>query len=1082
MNFSKQLSISTALKYFNILILCLLLNIAGFAQKKINIKGQLKEESGEPILATINIKGTTITVTSSPEGLFIIKNVLPDAVLLISGVNIEPLEIKLNGKNDIGIISVKTKIKEGENVIVEASTGYQRIRPNEINGSVAVVDNSAFNRQTGTSILKRLEGTVSGLLFDNNKLVKGQIKNDNITIRGLSTINGSTAVLTVLDGFIYEGDINNINPNDVENITLLKDAAATSIWGARASNGVIVITTKKGKFNQALQVSLNINTIINQKPDLYYLPQMKSSDYINVEQFLFNQGFFDSRINRGYIALTPAVEIFLSKRNGLITANDSATQIEALKAIDTRDQYNKYVYQNAVTQQYSVNLRGGSNINAYTFSANYDKIAGETRNESRKINLKVENDFRPFANFQVNTSVYYTNGKSLSGLPAYNSLLVNNRQIPYLKLADDNNNPLPVSLNLRNSYTDTAGIGKLLNWKFYPLENYKHDATTINTQEIYSILNLQYRFLKYFDFNISYQYQKQTTETLHLSDAESFSARNSINLYSQLNRETGAVTYIVPLGGKLNTDHSTVESQTTRSQLNFLKAGGLHSISAILGAEMRQSKSYTDNNTVFGYNSDPLTYSVVDFVNPYPLFTNGNYSYIPGAPYFLNSVNRFISAYANASYSYKNRYSFSASGREDGSNIFGLSSNDKWRPLWSIGASWKILNEPFIKSSLFSFLRLRTTYGFSGNVDLSRSAEAVAGYLGGAPVTSFSYARIFTLNNPGLRWEKTGMYNIGIDFSTKGEVLSGSVDYYHKKSTDLYGPTPYDYTTWGLVPVITKNVAAMEGKGIDLTVNIKTINRKLQWNTIFIFNYNTDKTTRYEDDAAKSINSKLGDGSGIVAEIGKPLYAISAYKWGGLDREGNPQGYVNGEKSIDYNAIFNEGYTKGVDGNIRYIGRSTAPAFGSIINTFAWKNFTLSASILYKFGYYFQKTSIVYSSLVSNGIGHSDYAKRWQKPGDELITNVPSFVYPNDENRDNFYQLTEATILKAGHARLQYVNLAYGLSRSKNKKLLFSSMQFYINAANLGLIWKANKEGLDPEYPAALRPERTITFGVRFDL
>src|SRR6185437_8443689 len=153
-----------------------------------------------------------------------------------------------------------------------------------------------LNQQVGTNLLKRLEGVSSSVLFDNNKQINGQVKNDNISIRGLSTINASTAVLVVLDGFIYEGDINNINPNDIESVTVLKDAAASSIWGARAGNGVIVITTKKGKFGEPLKIGFNSNMIVQQKPDLYYLPQLSTADYIGMEQFLFNQGYFDDNI------------------------------------------------------------------------------------------------------------------------------------------------------------------------------------------------------------------------------------------------------------------------------------------------------------------------------------------------------------------------------------------------------------------------------------------------------------------------------------------------------------------------------------------------------------------------------------------------------------------------------------------------------------------------------------------------------------------------------------------------------------------------------------------------------------------
>ena len=499
----------------------------------------------------------------------------------------------------------------------------------------------------------------------------------------------------------------------------------------------------------------------------------------------------------------------------------------------------------------------------------------------------------------------------------------------------------------------------------------------------------------------------------------------------------------------------------------------------MLGTEIRQVNTSMDNSTVYGYNEDPLTYSNVDFVNYYPSFTIGIPTSISGGPSFASSTNRFVSFYGNAVYSYKKRYSISASGRKDGSNIFGANSNDKWKPLWSVGAGWKISDEPFYKYSGIPLLRLRTTYGYSGNVDLSKTASAVAIYYSGNPPTNLPYTRIRSLNNPDLRWEKSGMFNIALDFALNNNRISGSIDYYVKKGTDLYGRTSYDYTTWGFSPNIVKNAASILGKGIDLVLNSKNVDKTFTWNSSLLFNYNTDKTTKYDDDEAKNSNAIIGSGQGIIPEIGRPLYAIAAYKWEGLDNSGNPQGLVNGQKSTDYEAIFNEGTLKGTNGNIVFVGPSSPTIFGSLVNSFSWKGFSISVNIAYKFGYYFQKSTIAYTALVNSGTGHKDYARRWQNPGDELKTNVPAFIYPNNGNRDNFYQSSEVNILRADHVRLQYINLSYSLLKERKNNVPFNDLQLYLNAANLGILWRSNKENLDPEYPSVLKPERSITLGLR---
>ena len=230
-----------------------------------------------------------------------------------TSINMEPFELKVSGKTKLDI-SLKSKVTALGDVIVTVSTGYEDIPKERATGSFAKINNATLNQQTGTNILKRLDGVTSGLQFTVGKSNTNPQNKTNITIRGLSTINGPLDPLIVLDGFIYEGDINNINPNDIDNVTVLKDAVATSIWGARAGNGVIVISTKKGKYNQKLQIGFTSTVIVNSKPDLDYLPQMATSDYIDVEQFLFGKGYFNTRINRKYQGLTPAVGNFLKRR------------------------------------------------------------------------------------------------------------------------------------------------------------------------------------------------------------------------------------------------------------------------------------------------------------------------------------------------------------------------------------------------------------------------------------------------------------------------------------------------------------------------------------------------------------------------------------------------------------------------------------------------------------------------------------------------------------------------------------------------------------------------------------------------
>jgi TonB-dependent SusC/RagA subfamily outer membrane receptor len=527
-----------------------------------DVRGKIVGEQSQVLVgATVKVKGTSRITKSNEKGEFYLANVDEDAVLEISYIGFKALEIPVKGA--VMPLEIKLNVATGELEEVNiASTGYQKIKPNEINGSVVLIDNKKLNQQVGANILQRLEGITNGLTFTIGKANPNPQNKTNITIRGLSTINGPLDPLIVLDGFIYERDIENINPNIVDNITILKDAAAASIWGARAGNGVIVITTKTGRFNEKLKVDFSANMIVKDKPNLYDLPQMSSADIIDVEQFLFDKGFFNNRINQKFTSLTPAVEVFLKRRDKLISKEDSAARINALKMINTRDQYEQYVYKKAVFQQYGLNIRGGSNNNAFSLSAGYDQSNNELHGRSKKLNLRMENNYRPIKNLNINIGAYYTNSRINSGIPGYGGIQLANRNVPYFRLADENGVPLSVPTQYRDSYIDTAGAGKLLNWKFYPLEDYNHNTSISNAEELYATTGLEYRITSYLDIDLKYQYQDQTTDVIGLRDQQSYATRDYINQFSQLNRTTGIVKYIVPLGAIRNFSESKVHSNT----------------------------------------------------------------------------------------------------------------------------------------------------------------------------------------------------------------------------------------------------------------------------------------------------------------------------------------------------------------------------------------------------------------------------------------------------------------------------------------------------------------------------------------
>jgi hypothetical protein len=376
---------------------------------------------------------------------------------------------------------------------------------------------------------------------------------------------------------------------------------------------------------------------------------------------------------------------------------------------------------------------------------------------------------------------------------------------------------------------------------------------------------------------------------------------------------------------------------------------------------------------------------------------------------------------------------------------------------------------------------LRATYGVNGNISRLTSAYTTANFYFTGATTSAPAAVIVNPPNERLRWEQVRIVNIGLDFETKNKILSGSIEYYKKNGKDLMGKAPVDPTLGlydGSGSFFYGNVAGMKGSGFDVQVNSRNIDGKFKWYSNLIFSQTTSKVSKYLMPVASTGYTYLPISPNFISPvIGKPLFAVYSFKWQGLDNTGNPVGYFNGQSSTDYAAIYSQ--TK-LDSMV-YNGPVQPTVFGALRNTFQWNNFSLSINVSYKFGYYFRRSSVNYYDLISSWNGSGDYAKRWQKPGDEKITNVPSFVYPVDLNRESFYQYSENLVIKGDNIRLEDINLSYDLTKSLWKRLPFSQVRLYIYAANFGTIWKANKEGIDPYYNNIPSAGKSITLGANIN-
>jgi hypothetical protein len=770
----------------------------------------------------------------------------------------------------------------------------------------------------------------------------------------------------------------------------------------------------------------------------------------------------------------------LIKYKGDISNPDYQKSTNLLRTFDVRKEYDKYMYQLGHNQQYALNLNGGSQTHNWIASVGYDRNSSFLDEKYQRFNLRFGNTYQPLRDLRITTEIYYTLNRSISGRPGYGNINSFTYGLyPYARFADDSGNPLTIAQN-RQSYIESLEGGKLLDWNYYPLLDYKHSQNATNTSDILINSGINYTLFKDFSLDLKYQHERQQSTGTNHRDKDSYFARNLVNTYTQINPSTGELIYKVPKGGILDLSNRLLQAHNLRGQLNFNRIWNKHEVNMVGGTEFRSARSTSNDYRMYGYNADILTTGQVDHTNQYPEYINKELSYISENQNIEDALSRFMSVYANGSYTYNDKYMLSASARRDASNLFGLNTNDKWNLLWSVGGSWDISQESFYKSGAIPYLRLRATYGFSGNIDPAMSAVSTViysqprAYNPGLP-----YAQFNTYSNPELRWETSGMFNLGLDFRLASERISGSIEYYRKKGDHLFGSAMMD-PTYGIGIIVQKNSAKMKGSGIDVELNSLNIKqKKFSWITDLNFSYNKDEIVDYYLTTQQASNFvSTGNISGAK---GRPVYGVFSYKWAGLDpKTGDPSGYFDGKITNDYKKLM---FTASIN-DLEYSGPVLPVFSGTLGNTFSYDGLSLSLRLSYKLGHYFRRNSINYASLFNMSSGHSDYALRWQKPGDEQHTNVPSIIYPFNNNRDSFYSGSSVLIEKADNIRLEYVMLSYSLNESLTRKLGMKNPNVFLNASNLGVLWRANKLGLDPEYQNAntLLPSKSFSIGLRANI
>lgn len=1035
------------------------------------ISGRILDENGKPLAgAGISAIGSNIQTASDQDGYFQLANV-PSSVkkLQITYVGMEKLI--LNIQADMGRIIMRSSSSELDEVMIH--TGYQSLPKERSTGAFDVISGKRLEGKLQTNVLERLEGMAPGLMLINGKDTGG----DALTIRGVSTLFGTARPLIVVDNFPIEGDINSINPNDVASISVLKDAAAASIWGARAANGVIVITTKRGSKGTA-QFQYSNSFQFEAKPNIDYLNRLGAAEDIAIESLLVPRtAQFEQNTRLRGREVSKFTQLLMDSLTGRISVDDFNQQVNWLSKQDNSQQIKDLLMQGAFLQNHSLALNGASDRFRYYSSLNFTDRRGanlKERSKNYSVFLKTSVDLTSKLQFAISSNFTFGNGTQapVQALDIF-------RLKPYDLLQDDQGNPLAMNRAAGSSGQSSSNIYSINQRKAWGLDDESYfpllemDRTDITNRNSSNRIQaeLVYKLESGIGFNVSYQLEKGN------SYLRNYAHPNQANLVKQINDYVTPILgnnnevlvnpdgtlltpiFNIPQGGKLDETRLDYNSHVIRGWMDFNKTFQDHQISAILGLENQQVKSSGSQLTKYGYDDNSLNFIQLDHqrlqeVTPILQTLTGVRTEFSVSDAFKYTENRFVSAFANASYTYKSKYTYSGSIRMDQTNLFGTDKKYRYAPMWSSGLSWNLAKEDFIKDiPTINEFKIRATYGINGNIPKNSGpfmiAEAGINYLSFLPSLL-----VTTPRNDGLRWERTAVTNIGLDLTLFDYRVRFKGDYYLRRSSDLLGDEQIN-PTYGFESA-QLNTASMNNDGFELQLTTQNIkNKDFGWTSTLMFAQNRNKITKVHQGTRFSNPRAIAAGSPFFE--GKPYGALYSFRYGGLSPDKGQLQVLNERGEIEPNQLSSNLELAYYSGNRRPISN------GAIGNNFRYKSFELDFMFVFYLGHLMRQN--MPDALFGIYSMDGRLADAWKKPGDEANTIIPNVVLDNA----NYYTYTyyrnflDVNVFDADYAKLRELILTYNLPiEVLGKQRTIKSLQINLQGRNLWTLRK-NKEGIDPE-------------------
>ena len=1108
------------------IIACLMSPLHLHAQTGTGAKGVITDEFGEPLpvanVAVMKDKKFVRGTTTNLHGEFNIEINLAggDEELVFSYIGTKTVRIKLS--KDVISKPIEVVLKTDEAMLSEVmiiEDGYNKLPRKDMVGAFSTVKADDIMMPAYQSIDQMLQGKIAGMSVVNTSARVGS--SPKITIRGTATILGNTDPLWVVDGVIQEdplsidmsssitsdmkeligNQISWLNPQDIDNITVLKDASATAIYGSKASNGVIVITTKKGTPGR-VSVNYSTNVSVRERPTYGMYDFMNSYERIQFSKEAYEAGVRYQNEPLPQIYTYEGLMSMFNKR--MITEEEFSKYLQRLETVNT--DWFDLLTRNSVSQSHNLSVSGGTDKYTYNASIGYQNNKGyEVGNDNDQITtrLSINSNIneRLSINAQINGSVRNADGYG-SGVNPYTYAMNTSRAIPAF---EENGERAFYSQYYTYTYNTLLGGKNQYSYNiFNEMENSysKNMGTNFNAS-----VNLSFKILDWLTYN--------GTASMAFSgnDSESYSGEKTSRVeqlyrgYPYGTEKAGSDRFnaaLMPYGGILNQANSQSVSYSTSHRLQFSKEfNENHRLNAMLGMEIRSSESTSNGNTVWGYvpergsilvsptlpeNFKPIG-SISDNIGWGALSSlyNGGWSKI-------STTTNYMSFFATMAYALKNRYVVNVNVRTDASNRFGQDVNKQFDPTWSFGASWKIAQEPIVMDKLpwLDQFNLRASYGIQGNVVNSLSPEMIVRYQGLLQSYNEYYLSISSLPNKQLKWERTKSLNLGADVALFGITMN--FEYYYRKSNAIIRQDIAQEYGMASMPL---NGGMISNSGLEVTLNFTPIrNKDMAWTIGLNAGKNWNKS-QSDDRTAKADELThidfLNGSSTRPLKKGYPLSAFWSYKFTGLDgKNGYPTfehatyDQVNGNGSVDPTTF------------LVYSGQSEPDFSGGLNTRLRWKDFNIGIDFAVALGakkrlpnpystFTYGKMPNIFNNL------SKELNNRWKQPGDEAHTNIPGLYtsirdlynlnLPNGLY-DNIYSMwsqSDVRVADASFLRCTQISFSYNVPRNFCQKIGVARIQLSANINNLFVIASDDWKGYDPELGYSIQP-RIYSVGLSLGL